>query len=286
MTARDRIAGLLAAEAVVVRREHPELSTALDWLVRTGDLTAVLPGVYTTPDAAGDPRAVVAAVARAWPGSVFTGAAAARLSYWPEAPLQIVTATAEHLRVGSRILRWQRRIVPPELVTARNGLRVTTPSLTALDLSDLDHTEALDVALRKRVVTLDTLREALRLTRCRAGNAARWAVFLDSRDDPWSYPERLGHRLLRSEGITGWTANACFLAPGGELYYIDIAFRRLRLAIEIDGRVHATDPAVFESDRWRQNALVGAGWRVIRFTYRMMVEHPEVFIATIRAHLP
>ena len=53
--------------------------------------------------------------------------------------------------------------------------------------------------------------------------------------------------------------------------------------MEIDGRIHATDREVFESDRRRQNDLVLAGWRVLRFTYRMMEDRPDVFIRTVRA---
>jgi very-short-patch-repair endonuclease len=53
----------------------------------------------------------------------------------------------------------------------------------------------------------------------------------------------------------------------GQLFYIDIAFKRQKLAIEIDGRPHESDEDLFESDRWRQNALVADGWRVLRFTW-------------------
>jgi len=38
-------------------------------------------------------------------------------------------------------------------------------------------------------------------------------------------------------------------------------------------------------DRYRQNALVLAGWRVLRFTYRMLVDEPDYVIATILAAL-
>jgi very-short-patch-repair endonuclease len=31
----------------------------------------------------------------------------------------------------------------------------------------------------------------------------------------------------------------------------------------------------------RQNALVAAGWRVLRFTMAMLLDHPEAFIAAI-----
>jgi very-short-patch-repair endonuclease len=280
--ARDRIAELLAEETVILRREHPELQDSLSWQVRRGELTAVLPGIYTTPQAALDPLVLVAALARGWPETVFTRATAARLSYWPELPVRVVTATARTNRAARSGLRWERRQIPPELVMTRGGLSMTTPALTALDLSDLDHTEPLDMALRQRVVTVQTLREALDLTANRRGNADRWAVVLDSRSGPWSYPERLGHRLLRRTGIKGWRANYPFREPGGNLYYIDIAFEQARLAIEIDGRIHATNLEVFESDRWRQNALVNANWRVLRFTYCMIQQHPEVFVRTIQ----
>jgi hypothetical protein len=59
----------------------------------------------------------------------------------------------------------------------------------------------------------------------------------------------------------------------------------LKLALQIDGRLHETDQDLFESDRWRQSALVGAGWRVLRFTWAMLRDHPEVFVAAVRAEI-
>ena len=64
-------------------------------------------------------------------------------------------------------------------------------------------------------------------------------------------------------------------------YYIDIAFPASRLAIEIDGREFHVDSVAFEKDRWRQNDLVNAGWRVLRFTARMVEESPELVVAMI-----
>lgn len=68
-------------------------------------------------------------------------------------------------------------------------------------------------------------------------------------------------------------------------YFIDIAFPAQRLAIEIDGRLHETEEDLFQSDRWRQNALVLAGWRVIRFTFEMVRDHPDLMVAVIRRML-
>ena len=61
----------------------------------------------------------------------------------------------------------------------------------------------------------------------------------------------------------------------GSTLYVDIIFRRLKLVIEIDGRLYHTGTEVFESDRWRQNLLVLNGWCVLRFTWTMIEDHPE-----------
>jgi len=107
-------------------------------------------------------------------------------------------------------------------------------------------------------------------------------LLLDSRDLPWSAAERLAHNIFRRAGIRGWKANlGVFL--DGRWYYIDIAFLRLKVAIEIDGRMHEDDEDLFESDRWRQNALVRDGWRVLRFTWDMLNDHPEDVVAAVRA---
>ena len=68
----------------------------------------------------------------------------------------------------------------------------------------------------------------------------------------------------------------------GHIFYIDIAFKRVKLSIEIDRRLHESDEDLFESDRWRQNTLVAEGWRVLRFTWAMLRDHPKVFVAAVR----
>lgn len=103
---------------------------------------------------------------------------------------------------------------------------------------------------------------------------------IDSRSESWSAAERLGHRLLRAARIKGWQANLA-VHLDGRVFYIDIAFKRQKLAIEIDGRLHETDPDLFESLRWRQNAVVAEGWRVLRFTWTMLRDHPDAFIEAV-----
>ncbi|HEX5721789.1 MAG TPA: type IV toxin-antitoxin system AbiEi family antitoxin domain-containing protein [Acidimicrobiia bacterium] len=55
----------------------------------------------------------------------------------------------------------------------------------------------------------------------------------------------------------------------------DFAFPELRLIIEVDGRKWHTTMDAFEEDRLRDNLAQLAGWRVIRITYRMLIDRPE-----------
>src|SRR5829696_2855094 len=100
--------------------------------------------------------------------------------------------------------------------------------------------------------TLEGMYQALRLTPNRIGNQQRLKLLIDSRNEPWSAADRLAHRILRGAGLTGWRTNFPVILQG-RIYYIDIAFPHLKLAIEIDGRLHEDDEDLFESDRWRQN---------------------------------
>ena len=269
-------------DQVIARREHRELSGAVDWLVRSGRLRDVLPGVYAPTDRAGELDVRVAAVGHWDPDAVVVGAAAARLSYWPEAPLEVVEVATSR-RGSYRGYRLSRRVLPTELVSRQRGVRVASPALSALDLAATT-ADAIDHVLRARAATLDGLWHAFDLTRGRRDNAQRLRHLIDSRDAPWSAAERLCHRLLRDAGLVGWESNLP-VRSGGRLFYLDVAFALVGVAVEIDGRLHEDDPDVFENDRERQNQLVLDGWVVLRFTWAMLTEQPEVVLQTIRAAL-
>jgi very-short-patch-repair endonuclease len=269
------------SHGVIARHQHPELRASLEHLLRRQELTTVLPGIYTVPSLAARTEIKIRAAMLRHPDGVLFGASAAQVSYWPEMkPRTIDLAVPSMLRpaVG---FRFSRRRIPAELVVQRDGLRFTDPALTAVDLATFECADAIDVALRTRTATLDGMYEALRLTPNRWGNTDRRRLLVDSRNEPWSAAERLAHRELRACTLTGWQTNWPVVISG-LLYYIDIAFPAQKLAIEIDGRLHETKEDLFQSDRWRQNALVLAGWRVIRFTWEMLRDHPQLVIATIR----
>ncbi len=273
---------LVRRDGVVSRREEPLLRTTIDWLVRAGELAPVLPGIYSAAEQTDDFRVRVLALRRWCPDAVLTDAAAARLTFWSSIRVAEIGAASDRqgVHAGFRLVR---RTIPDELLREQDGLRMTVPALTALDLCE-QGTDGIDHVLRSRAATLAELWRAFELTRGRRGNRQRLRHLIDSRAEPWSAAERLCHRLLHEAGIGGWTANLPVRA-GGRNYFLDVAFPDLGVVVEIDGRLHEDDPDVFENDRWRQNDLVLDGWIVVGFTWAMLDKHPDVVLATIRSAL-
>lgn len=266
----------------LVRRGEGILSpAAVSRHVTAGRLVPILPGVHLRTDVATSTLWRAAAAAAWRPDSVLFGEIAAHLTFWKELQVDSI-AVAHHTTLQRPGFRFQRRAIPPELTAHRGEMRLTVPALTALDLAVATDGSSIDHVLRSRTARISELREALAGTPHRSGNARRRRLLLDSRAEPWSAAERLAHTMLHSAGIDGWRANLPVVLRG-QTYFLDVAFRHLRLVLEIDGREFHTGSQVFESDRVRQNALVLSHWTVLRFTYRRLVEEPQDVLSEIRA---
>jgi very-short-patch-repair endonuclease len=66
---------------------------------------------------------------------------------------------------------------------------------------------------------------------------------------------------------------------------LDFAYPERKIVIEIDGYESHTTWDGFEDDRVRQNALVAAGWIVLRFTRAQLLRQPGVVASTLRGLL-
>ena len=87
-------------------------------------------------------------------------------------------------------------------------------------------------------------------------------------------------KLLRSARLTGWQCG--YRVDGCE---IDIAFPEDQIAIELDGWAWHSDVERFRRDRQRQNALVLAGWTILRFTWHDLTDRPKAVVAEIQSAL-
>ncbi len=256
---------------ILRRADNADLAGRLDTLLRRRELVAVHPGVYCRPDTAGDTLVrILAAASWAGPDAVLTGWAAARLTFLPDARVPVVTLALPTSRRAPGGIAVERRRIAPELVQPYGPLVLTRPSLTALDLADSrTRASVVDEVLRTGAATLQQLWAALELTPNRRGNAVRRAVLVESRAEPWSEAERALHLLLWQCGIAGWISNAWVLG-----YRVDVLFAAAMLVIEVDGwEIHRSRDA-FEHDRRRRNELELAGYRVLNFTWRHIVEQP------------
>ena len=270
-----------AGGGVLASRRHPELGRVLRRAVTNGRLVALLPGAYVVPGSEADLWVRARAVAASDPRAVVTGRAAAHLSGWAEAGTpQVLTAASQRLH-GRAGFCFERRTIPPSLVRRVDGVRLTSRALTVLDLLPGVGAEAVDEALRRRI-PLAQLEAALSLTPGRPGNTLRRRLLDESRDEAWSKAERCAHAALHLAGVEGWVANWQIGLDEFTDAFVDIAFRPLRLAVEVDGRAHHESWDAACRDRRRDRRLAGLGWRVVRFPAAEVLADPAGFAQEVR----
>lgn len=262
---------------VLRRRDHPELVNAIDVALRREELIASFRGVYTAPDP--DHATRLRALSLADPDAVVTGASAEYFHGWrTQPPADVEAASGLASRPGFALTR---RLIPRRLTTRSDGVRYTSRALTAVDLATTRGVEEVDEALRRRI-PLEKLWDAYLGTpnRRRRRRLYRWLT--ESRSQPWSPLERAAHLALHHGRVRGWVANhTVALDAEGARAHPDIAFRTLKLAIEVDGwRWHAGE-AAFERDRLRDVRLGELGWQVVRFPGAWVLKHPERFAACV-----
>lgn len=279
-------------DGLITRQQAVECGltrAAIAHRVSTGTWIRVLPEVYRAATHAETPRSRVRA-AMLWlgPGAVLVGVAAA---WWweltEEPPTTVGVAVPTIRRVRSRPgVAVERRDVALSDVSEHEGLPVTTRARTVVDatatLPRKTGGALMDRALARRRVTLDSLRAAYRRAMGRRGTARVAALLVLAAGGARSEAERRLHAVLRSAGIVGWIADHRIVLPAWGPAVADIAFPAQRLVIEVDGWAFHRDLAAFRRDAQRQNALVVAGWTVVRVTWHDIVGDPDTVIATIR----
>lgn len=183
------------------------------------------------------------------------------------APIEVTVPRSSHSRPSSGLVH--QSDVPMAQRSTIDGIPVTRIERTLVDLAsvvgDDEVEQAVEAALRRGLTTADRL--VPQLASARPG-AARLRRVLDRRArgrPAGSELEVLVIQLLRAAGLAD-PVRQHEVRIGGERYFLDLAYPERRVCIEVDGR-EAHEGEAFQRDRTRQNALILAGWTVLRFTW-------------------
>jgi hypothetical protein len=168
----------------------------------------------------------------------------------------------------------------------KGTLSVTRPLRTCWDLARwLDPVEAVvyvDALAACRLVSRESLTRYAELRKGSRGHGrfVKVVELMDPRAE--SPPEsRLRVRIVLA-GLPKPVAQFVILRNGVFLARVDLAFPELMIAIEYDGRWHASADQL-ERDRKRLNKLLGADWVVFHVTADQMRHHFDDFVRELRS---
>lgn len=242
-------------------------------LVRQGDIREIVHGAYVSTDvpdtfglrAAGlsrlvPPRAVICRRSAAWLYGVDVMALGAHVDV-PPVEFLVPAGTAAVRRAGA--IGYSAVLADHE-VTEIDGLRVTTPQRTTLDLARwlplLDGVPAVDAMLHHQLVSLEALHAgAARLRGYRNKQRMERALELADGRAESLQESRLRIRLVVYAKLPAPEVQYVVPTPGGE-FRLDLAYVEVKVAIEYDGEENHSSPRVVAYDRWRRDMMRGMGW--------------------------
>ncbi len=291
------IAALAAAQRGVVSRRQLEAAAlgrgAIAHRLATGRLHRLHRGVYlvghaVAPANAREVAALLAcqgsALGRSVPAAVLSHRSAAALWGLSASPADGVDVTVVGRDCGRRVGIRDYRVLG--LADAdwgiRDGLPVTAPARTLLDLASVvdERTleRAVNEALVQRVATDADLRSTLARSQGRPGVPALRRL-LDRGEGPALTRSEAEERMrqLLKKGRLPLPATNVKIAR----YEVDMLWRSQRLVVEIDGYAFHSSRGAFERDRARDSDLQALGFRVVRVTWRQIVEEPEALLVRL-----
>lgn len=205
-----------------------------------------------------------------------------------EHPEVTLSPNASHKRAGVR-----RRVLVGEVIDV-GGIACAGGLQTLIDLAaDMDDDaweQALESALRKELVKLENLVDALpSLSRSRTPGTSRIRRVLHRRPEGAPPTDSLLETLFvqlrrRVVGSTEPLRQVEVVNRWGEFVaFVDFAWPELGLFIELDGQHHPGQPVY---DARRETAVVAAkGWLVGRFTWDEVARHPVATAGRLEALL-
>jgi very-short-patch-repair endonuclease len=144
---------------------------------------------------------------------------------------------------------------------------------------------AVEESLRRKLVTIALLRDALKRLDRRRANKLRELLGRYAQGEPISESEleRAFLELLEKAGLPLPAKQRALFADGR--WRVDFVYEDARLVIELDGYAWHSTPDAFERDHARDTALAAKGFRVMRLTWNMVQKTPDQVVAWVREAL-
>ena len=179
-------------------------------------------------------------------------------------------------------------------LTVVSGIRCTTAARTLVDLASVIRPDAVEYAIHvaqsKRLVTRAQIAAVVAHLPGRRGTGVVRRILRltdEIEDDARSRNERRFRRIIKRAGLPSPRGNFWIVLdahPAGGVE-VDFAWPDRRVAVEIDSAAyHQTERALI-NDPARDRSLMLAGWRVIRFSDRDLIDRPEQVAAQMGAFL-
>lgn len=288
-----------AQHGVITRQQALEAGLSKSAIYRRticGEWALIYPGVYR-----------LASVPKSWEqelmgaclwmgkGAVVShqsAAAVLRLDGFRPGPLEFSSPRKIKPRAGLLMHRSDRWLQHD--VTAVDGIPVTSPTRTLLDLGAVAGSDLVDLALedalRKRLTSLPRLRWEIRQI---GGRGRRGTLILrellEQRGSGQAHSESALEvqllQLIRKASLPLPVSQYEVKVAGKLIARLDFAYPGALLAVEADGYRYHSGHGAWQKDRARQNALMDAGWRVLHVTSEDLRVQPQRVVRAVRRAL-
>lgn len=267
---------------------------AIKHRLRTGRWEVIAVGVYRLP---GSPptweQRLQGVVFAAGPAAAASHRSAAALLHIPgferRGLVEVTTPRPRrHRTEGELVHRW--RPFPAHHLTVVDGIVTTRVARTLCDLAGVLHParieRAIDNCLAMGVATPGALQSAFAdlAGRGRKGTTTMRHL-LAARSEGYVPPaSELEARFLELVREAGLQEPVRQLDAGDDEIWVgrvDVAYPAARLLIELDSHRHHSSKLDQEADVERDRRLVGAGWRVVRFTWDDLLTKPDWVVSEL-----
>lgn len=214
----------------------------------------------------------------------------------PKGHIHILRPHSHNHRLDGVVIH-QTRLLPAEHLTVVDGIAVTTPERTTIDLAAMlgaaRFGRLVDDQLAAGRIDLLALEQAFAVLARRGRPGIQLVAKVIG--------ERQGNYVPPASELEARFATLCASAglpepvrqlrlpwapdDGDRSGRVDVGFEPQRVIVELDSWRHHSSMAAFEQDRRRDQLATAAGWRPLRFTWRQLNDDPAHVLAVLAAVL-